>query len=134
VKEKSEQNSRLTSDPIQRLVIIGPTGSGKTTLANQLGEILSLPVTDLDTLHWKPDWQEASTEAFRASVAAVSAGDQWIISGNYSKAGSVRKSVETICVACWSRQVQNLPLSWDKPAKAVPGTPLVRFPQSSLRF
>lgn len=71
---------------MQRIVIVGPTGSGKTTLADQLGQQLNLPVTDLDTLHWKPNWQEAPGEEFRARVAAVSAGDQWIVSGNYSKA------------------------------------------------
>lgn len=75
-----------TINRMQRIVIVGPTGSGKTTLADQLGQQLNLPVTDLDTLHWKPNWQEAPAEEFRARVAAVSAGDQWIVSGNYSKA------------------------------------------------
>ncbi len=40
----------------KRIVIIGATGSGKTTLARQLAQTYGLPYTDLDDLYWNPGW------------------------------------------------------------------------------
>lgn len=70
---------------MKRIVIIGTTGSGKTTLAENLAQIFNIPATDLDSLNWEDDWQEASKEQFEARVIEATAGDQWIISGNYSR-------------------------------------------------
>ena len=38
---------------IRKIYIIGPAGSGKTTLANKLGKRYGLPVLDLDDIFWK---------------------------------------------------------------------------------
>jgi adenylate kinase family enzyme len=71
---------------MQRIVIIGPTGSGKSTLAGQLGPRLSLPIIELDTLYWRPNWQESPTDEFRGRVGSAVAGTRWIIIGNYGQA------------------------------------------------
>ena len=44
---------------MQRLVVVGTSGSGKTTVAGQLALILGVPHIELDSLHWEPDWTEA---------------------------------------------------------------------------
>ena len=36
---------------IKRIAIIGAPGTGKTTLANNLGKVYNLPVLHLDTIH-----------------------------------------------------------------------------------
>lgn len=86
----------------RRICVHGPTGSGKTTFARQLGERLSLPVCELDALfHCHPDWQDATTEEFRASVIEWLAlhPEGWVIEGNY---GSARDLVHADAqVAIW---------------------------------
>ncbi len=67
----------------QRVVIVGSTGSGKTTLAHAIGLRCGLPHVELDGLHWEANWVEAPDAVFRARVAAALAGDRWVVDGNY---------------------------------------------------
>ncbi|MCJ7434238.1 MAG: hypothetical protein MUO77_12195 [Anaerolineales bacterium] len=45
--------------PYQRLIIIGTTSSGKSTLAERLSKKLNLDFIELDALHWEASWVEA---------------------------------------------------------------------------
>jgi adenylate kinase family enzyme len=65
-------------------VVVGTSGSGKTTLARSLAVALSLPHTELDALHWGPNWTERPSDEFRAKVEEVIATPRWVIDGNYS--------------------------------------------------
>ena len=69
-----------------RISVRGHTGSGKTTVARQVGEALSLPVIEMDALSWQPNWQETPRDEFRAKV--LEALDQhdvgWVCDGNYT--------------------------------------------------
>jgi adenylate kinase family enzyme len=38
---------------MRRIVIIGPLGAGKSTLALELGRMLGIPVHHLDWLYWE---------------------------------------------------------------------------------
>ncbi|WP_419898740.1 adenylate kinase [Roseomonas sp. USHLN139] len=67
-----------------RVVIIGISGAGKSTLARQLSAACGLRHIELDALFWEPGWRQASPEDFRARVAAATAGDGWVVDGNYS--------------------------------------------------
>jgi adenylate kinase family enzyme len=77
----------------RRIVVVGTSGSGKTTMARRLAEGLGLPHVELDALHWGPGWTEALPEEFRQRTAAALAGEAWTTDGNY---GRVRDIV-------WSR-------------------------------
>lgn len=69
---------------MQRIVVIGATGSGKTTLATRLAAQHNLKLIDLDDLYLRPDWKEAPTEEFRAAVRhAINENPRWITAGNY---------------------------------------------------
>jgi adenylate kinase family enzyme len=68
---------------MQRIVIVGSGGAGKSTLAREMGEVLDLPVIHLDVEHWLPGWVEPPTEEWEARVAELVAGPAWIIDGNY---------------------------------------------------
>ena len=70
---------------MERILIIGSPGAGKTTLALALGRKLGLPVTHLDVLHWRDGWVEAPREEFDALLREVLASPRWIIDGNYSR-------------------------------------------------
>lgn len=68
---------------MKRIVIIGSTGTGKSTLGLRLGEKLDIPVTDLDDLHWRPGWTPAPDDEFSAAFDAATRDDRWIVVGNY---------------------------------------------------
>jgi adenylate kinase family enzyme len=70
---------------MERIVVIGTTGSGKTTLAQQISSQLNIPHIELDALYWNPNWSESTTEVFYSRVNKALSGDRWVVDGNYSK-------------------------------------------------
>ena len=68
----------------RRIVVIGTTGSGKTTLARRLSQHLDIPHVELDALNWEPDWVQAPTEVFRQRTEEALRGEAWLVDGNYS--------------------------------------------------
>ncbi len=66
---------------MNRVVIIGNMGGGKTTLANQIAEMLGIPITPLDKLLWQDDGLPKPREEFNRDHAALIAQDRWIIDG-----------------------------------------------------
>lgn len=64
-----------------RVLILGVTGVGKSTLARRLSEVWSLPYTNLDELHWGPGW--TPRPEFRDEAEALAASDQWITEWQY---------------------------------------------------
>jgi adenylate kinase family enzyme len=69
---------------VQRVVVVGTSGSGKTTFAATLAAGLGVPHVELDALHWGPGWTPVPTESFRARVDAATASGPWVVDGNYS--------------------------------------------------
>ncbi len=68
---------------LRRIVVISTTGSGKSTLAASLAARLRLPQVELDALHWGQRWTPVGRDLFRARVAAATAGECWVVAGNY---------------------------------------------------
>jgi len=69
---------------VDRIVIIGTSCSGKTTLARKLSEILHIPHIELDTLFWKKNWQIEEKNRFREKVSRAVEQDTWVMDGNFS--------------------------------------------------
>jgi adenylate kinase family enzyme len=73
---------------VKRVIVIGSSGAGKTTLAKELSARLSIPHVELDSLYHRANWQPAGDEEFLASVRVATSGDAWVLCGNYySKIG-----------------------------------------------
>lgn len=73
------------SEPGSRIHVVGTCGSGKTTVAARLAELLGVRHVELDALFWGPGWRKAAEEDFLAAVGEAVAGDAWIVDGNYSR-------------------------------------------------
>ena len=70
---------------MERILIIGCGGAGKSTLARQLGEKTGLPVVHLDKLYWRPGWQHVTREEFDKLLDEVLAQEAWIMDGNFNR-------------------------------------------------
>ena len=68
-----------------RIMICGPSNSGKSTLNVAIGRKLGLPVIHLDLLQHLPNtnWVPRPTEEFVALHDAAIAGERWAMDGNY---------------------------------------------------
>lgn len=71
----------------ERICIVGPSNSGKSTLAAAISRKIGLPLVHLDQLHHYPDtaWQMRPNAEFQALHQQAIEGEQWVIEGNYSK-------------------------------------------------
>jgi adenylate kinase family enzyme len=67
----------------RRVVVVGTTGSGKTTFAREVAAIIDAPHTELDALFWEPGWTPAEPEVFRARALQIVVTPAWVIDGNY---------------------------------------------------
>jgi adenylate kinase family enzyme len=72
-------------DVADRVLIYGVTGSGKTTLARQVAERTGLPWHSVDDLTWEPGWIEVPPDEQRRRIAAICAGERWILDAGYGK-------------------------------------------------
>ena len=75
---------------MERIMIIGCGGAGKSTLARQLGEKLGLPVVHLDQLFWRPGWVNVSREEFDSLHREALAQERWIMDGNFDRTMDAR--------------------------------------------
>jgi adenylate kinase family enzyme len=93
---------------MKKVVLIGSGGSGKSTIARQLGEKLKIDVYHLDALFWKPNWVGVPKDKQRKVQNELVSKEEWVIDGNYGGTMEVRLSAadtiifldihRTICV------------------------------------
>jgi adenylate kinase family enzyme len=70
-----------------RLLVLGSTGSGKSTFARDLARRIGAPHIELDALNWDPGWinlSVADPEKLKARVREALSPDAWTCDGNYS--------------------------------------------------
>lgn len=89
---------------MERILIIGCSGSGKSRMACALGEKLGLPVVHLDQLWWKPGRENVTVEEFDQQLDTVLETQKWIIDGNFSRTMPLRlQYCDTIIYLDYSR-------------------------------
>ena len=68
----------------RRILVYGVTGSGKTTLARQIGEITGLPWHSVDDeIGWLPGWVERAKSEQRDLAERIVASEDWVLDTAY---------------------------------------------------
>ena len=73
-----------------RILVVGCSGSGKSTMGKALAAALGAPHTELDALNWTSGWRDLAVhdpDEFRRRIAEAAAPDAWVMDGNYTKIG-----------------------------------------------
>lgn len=82
---------------MEKVMVIGCPGSGKSTFARELHAIFDLPLFYLDVLWHNEDKTNVTLEEFDSKLAKILNKKDWIIDGNYSRTMSIRlKEADTI--------------------------------------
>ncbi len=68
---------------VERVLVVGSGGAGKTTFSLALAERTGLPVVHLDAHFWRPGWVQPSSEEWAEQVDRLAAEPRWIMDGNY---------------------------------------------------
>lgn len=91
---------------MQKILIIGSPGSGKSKFSFRLSEKLNIPIIHLDKLFWKSGWANRSKEAFDKLLIEEMEKESWIIDGNYSRTLPMRlEKADTVIFFDYSRFV-----------------------------
>ena len=82
---------------MNKVIIIGCPGSGKTTFAEKLNKCTGLPLYYLDAIWHKPDKTHIPREEFDERISEIFTTSQWIIDGNYKRTIETRlKECDTV--------------------------------------
>lgn len=66
---------------MDKILIIGGSGAGKTTVSLRLAEITGLPVTHIDKAYFRPGWVRRDNKEVKLELEAVANSKRWILDG-----------------------------------------------------
>lgn len=82
---------------LEKVIVIGCSGSGKSTFSIKLAQLTKLPLFHLDNIWWRNDKTHIERSEFDQKLSEIMQGDKWIIDGDYSRTYEVRiKEANTI--------------------------------------
>ncbi len=77
---------------MQKVIVIGCPGSGKSTFARKLRDLTDLPLYYLDMMWHRPDKSTIARKEFDIRLREILSKDRWIIDGNYQRTLELRFS------------------------------------------
>lgn len=75
---------------MQKVIIIGCPGSGKTTFAKKLSHAMGLPLYHLDAIWHRPDKTHIAREDFDQRISEIFDTPEWVMDGNYNRTLEMR--------------------------------------------
>lgn len=75
---------------MRKIIVLGSGGSGKSTFAKRLGEVLAIPVLHLDSFYWRPGWTEPGEEEWSDIIESLLTRESWIMDGNFGGTLEIR--------------------------------------------
>jgi adenylate kinase family enzyme len=75
---------------MNKIMVIGCCGAGKSTFSKQLQAITQLELIHLDQQYWKPNWVESDKNEWQNKVQQLANKPSWIIDGNYTGTLDIR--------------------------------------------
>ncbi|EQC41342.1 hypothetical protein SDRG_01316 [Saprolegnia diclina VS20] len=77
----------MTSERMgDRIVVLGMTCAGKSTLGAALAAARGVPFVESDALFWAPAWTPVPTPEYVQRMDAATSGDAWVVAGCCSAA------------------------------------------------
>lgn len=81
-----------------KVIVIGCSGSGKSTFSTKLADITGLPLYYLDRIYWLPDKSHLDKDEFDSKQREIVKEDRWIIDGNYRRTIPLRFAECELCI------------------------------------
>jgi hypothetical protein len=75
---------------MERIVVVGCCGSGKSYVAREIGRLTGAPVTHLDAIYYDDEWNTAPMDGFADTQRELVARPRWVIDGNYNSTLEIR--------------------------------------------
>lgn len=75
---------------MNKIMVIGCPGSGKSTFSKALHKITGVPLYHLDMMYWNADRTTVDKAIFRERLLSTIKKDKWIIDGNYASTLELR--------------------------------------------
>ncbi len=106
---------------MQRILVLGSSGSGKSTFSRQLGRLMEIEVIHLDSYYWQPNWVASSEKEWAEKLEQLLRKPRWIMDGNYPSSLDLRLSFADTVVfmdlhrsLCLWRCVKRLIQNWGR--------------------
>lgn len=84
---------------LKKINIVGTSGSGKSTFAKKLANILSIDYIEMDVLFWRKNWHCLNDKDFSSLLKTSLEKERWVLDGNYSNTTPVKW--ENVDVVIW---------------------------------
>jgi len=106
---------------MQRTLVLGSSGSGKSTFARQLGQLLQVQVIHLDSFFWQPNWVATPAQEWQQKLERLLHIDSWVMDGNYTASLDLRLSFADTVIfldlnrfICLARCIKRLLQNWGR--------------------
>lgn len=106
---------------LQRTLVLGSSGSGKSTFARQLAQLLQVRVIHLDSFFWQPNWVATPAHEWQQKLDSLLHINSWVMDGNYTASLDLRLSfADTVIfldfnrLICVSRCIKRLLQNWGR--------------------